>query len=72
MSEKINHEFPPVNLEKLLPIVNSIAHQNKDDLSEALTHLKQMNTTQFIGGEVQKNAFIQTIEGELKRKTKSI
>jgi hypothetical protein len=68
MAEKFNHQIPQASLEKLIPIVNSVTHHTPEDLAIALTQLKKLDDRQFIGGEVQKKAFTQKIEDQLKKK----
>lgn len=68
MTENLNHQIPQASLEKLIPIINSVTHHTPEDLAIALTQLKKLDDRQFIGGEVQKKAFTQKIEDQLKKK----
>ena len=68
MKQQFNQHAQQPSLEKLIPIVNSVTKYSAEDLSVVLTQIKQLDERQFIGGEVQKKAFIQTLQDQVKKK----
>ena len=68
MTAKINSHIPQPTLKNILPVVNSVTRKTTEELSVALTQLKQLDDTQFIGGQTQRNAFMQTLQDQMNKK----